>query len=109
MTTLLEVVEAPWNDAPALIELEGLLALDTVVLGVVNAPRFLPDALLLDFTVVVGRCALQTLARLIELLTVLVLRNTPSIRGEQEVRVALDALAVLGNEAVGELAAVLKQ
>lgn len=94
------------NFTPYSIEVEWLLALETLVLIVVQTSGFSLLALALCLAQIVLVSTLDAVPFRVVFVAELVLVDTGSVRSHDVVGVALSAVTLVGNQAVGELAHV---
>ena len=94
------------NFTPYPIEVEWLLALETLVLIVVQTSGFSLLALALCLAHIVLVSTLDAVPFRVVFVAELVLVDTGSVRSHDVVGVALSAVTLVGNQAVGELAHV---
>lgn len=101
--------EASIDDAPVRLMSEGSVAADAGVVVVVLAPWALLHAAVQFLGVVVAVHALDAGSVFIHLLAELVFGDAGAVRLEHIVRIALQALSILGDQTVGHFAGVVQQ
>jgi hypothetical protein len=108
-TSILMHDKTAWDDAAARLSSERSFTSDTVVLVIISASRRLMNAFLFFLTVEIAFHALYASSKFVHFITEFVLGYASTVGAEDEVRITLQAFTLLGDQAVGKFASVVKK